>query len=64
MVDPWMTPKEAAAAMGYQDVDYWRRVFCDPSHPLVTVFRSRPNAHIKLIRSEIEALIRTTPEAV
>jgi hypothetical protein len=33
----WIPVSKAAALMGYKDVSYFRRIFCDPQSPILTI---------------------------
>ncbi len=52
----WMTVKEASALLGYNP-DYFRRTFCDPVAPLITVRPGRRGSRTLVLRYDIETLI-------
>ena len=53
-VGPWLSVKEAAYLMGYS-AGYFRRTFCKPDHPLVTIRLQR--GRILVLQIEVEALV-------
>lgn len=57
-----MSVKEAAALLGYSE-DYFRRLYCDPAAPLVTIHQRKGPKGQRRIRGvsrvEIESLIES-----
>lgn len=62
MSGPWLTIKEAAYLMGYTP-DHFRRTFCNPENPLLTIrerfYGSRGGRRILVLQVEVEALVES-----
>jgi len=59
MTGDWISVKEAAALLGYSE-DYFRRVFCAPDAPLLTIrvwAGPRGGRRIVVQRFSVEALL-------
>lgn len=53
----WISVKLAASLMGYKDVDYFRRVFCDERAPILTLnVRQGPKGRRRILVLEASVL--------
>lgn len=56
-LDAWLTVKEAAFRLGYHP-DYFRKVYCDPNAPLVTIRQSRGPKGRRRLLVEAAAILK------